>query len=579
VKRLLIVLVGCAALYAGAPGQAQARECGLPDKSPVWVDFADGSVPYWPMFARPGIVAAAANFIYPAQLRALGAQTVYWEMHLRNRVGTPGNPLDPAVVEDWADRVFYRAVASSACATPWIALNEMWGSNLATPWSPTNAQYRQNVIIFVRRLKALGAHPFLLLSTRPFTDAEAGDWWREAALYTDFVREVYFAAPQIYHAGSVLGSRTLRNSFRRGITDLTEIGIPPSKIGIFLGFHTSPDRGNRGGLKPASAWFDTIKLQVLAIKQVSREMPFESIWSWGWGEWAAGDRDPDKPAAACVYLWTRDHGLCGGPGMAGPGFDPSLTAGQLIFPGGVQCKTPSGQVRSGEISSLTGVTGDREIAYTSLFARLVLKGYVQISPAELKAAERAIVVNRFGGRGAAYRGALARAGASRSIALGVIADELRQDRIARHIRVASPSRAEIAQYQSTYSNTQARLVSATPAPSWLNHRGRGVAIDGMAPAAVFRISGGRAVTLHTREGVIHVRALSPTAPLGAFSLSSASPSIRAALGRIAQDQAFDNWLMHRESSALSSTTCRRDWLPSVGTLELTSELPFLALAS
>ena len=561
-KRLLIVLAGCAALFAVAPGQAQARECGLPSKAPVWVDFADGSVPYWPMFARPGVVAAAANFIYPAQLRALGAQTVYWEMHLRQRVGTPTNPLEPAAVEDWADRVFYRAVASSACATPWIALNEMWGSNLATPWSPTNAQYRQNVIIFVRRLKALGAHPFLLLSTRPFTDVEAGDWWREAALYTDFVREVYFAAPQLSRAGPVLASRTLRNAFRRSITDLTEIGIAPSKVGIFLGFHTSPDRGSRGGLKPASAWFNTIKLQVLAVKQVSREIPFETIWSWGWGEWVEADRDPDKPAAACVYLWTRDHGLCGGPGMAGPRFDPSLTTGQLTLPGGVQCKTPWGQVRSWEISRLTDITADREVAYTSLFARLVLKGYVQIGPADVKAAERAIVLNRFGGSGAAYRRALARAGASQSIARGVIADELRQDRIARRIRVASPSGAEIAQYQSTYSETPARLVSVKPAPS-----------------SVFRISGGRAVTLNTHEGVFHVRALSPTAPLGAFSLSAARASIRVALGRIAQDQAFDNWLMHRESGALSRTTCRRDWLPSVGTLELTSELPFLALAN
>ena len=158
--------------------------------------------PYWTMFARPGVVAAAANFIYPPQIRALGAKTVYWEMNFRQRVGVPDNPLEPVVGRDWADRVFYRAVASSACATPWIALNEMWGSNLATPWSPTNPQYRQNVIIFVKRLQALGAHPFLLLSTRPFTDGEAGDWWREVALYTDFVREIYFAAPQIYQPGA-----------------------------------------------------------------------------------------------------------------------------------------------------------------------------------------------------------------------------------------------------------------------------------------------------------------------------------------------------------------------------------------
>jgi len=215
-----------------------------------------------------------------------------------------------------------------------------------------------------QRLKELGAHPFLLLSTRPFTDGEAGDWWRQVALYTDFVREVYFAAPQIHRQGPVLGSRNLRNAFRQGVTDLTEIGVPPSKIGIFLGFHTNPGQGGREGLKPAAAWFDTIKWQVLAIKQVSRELQLATIWSWGWGEWAPGDRDPDKPAAACVYLWTRDHSLCAGPGMAGPGFEPSLTEGQLIFPYGVQCKTPWGELRSGEIAERTVADrlGDEEVA-------------------------------------------------------------------------------------------------------------------------------------------------------------------------------------------------------------------------
>jgi hypothetical protein len=579
VKRLLVLALALGAVFAVSPGQADARECGLPNKAPVWVDFADGSVPFWPEFARPGVVAAAANFIYPPQLRALGAKTVYWEMNFRQRVGTPNAPMDPVDVRDWADRVFYRAVASSACATPWIALNEMWGSNLATPWSPTNQQYRANVIIFVQRLKELGAHPFLLLSTRPFTDGEAGDWWRQVALYTDFVREVYFAAPQIHRQGPVLGSRNLRNAFRQGVTDLTEIGVPPSKIGIFLGFHTNPGQGGREGLKPAAAWFDTIKWQVLAIKQVSRELQLATIWSWGWGEWAPADRDPDKPAAACVYLWTRDHGLCAGPKMAGPKFDRSLTEGQLLLPGGTQCTVPGGRISTSQLSSIAHVTRDREIAFTSIFASLVLKNEVKVKPQELRAAERAIVRYRFGGSGGAYRGALARAGASQSIARGVIADELRQARVERNFRVKSPSGGQIASYQESYAETPARLVEAVPSPSWLGHRKRGVAIEGMAPASVFQIPGHRWVKLKTREGEFRVRAVTATAPLGAFSISDARSSIRAALMHIAQDEVFDNWLMSRENSALQWSTCRRDWLPAVGPLELSSSLPFLALAS
>jgi hypothetical protein len=579
VKRVLVVLLGAVALFAVHPGHAQARECGLPNKAPVWVDFADGSVPFWTMFARPGVVGAAANFIYPAQMRALGEKTVYWEMNLKQRVGVPANPMDPALIDDWADRVFYRAVASSDCATPWIALNEMWGSNLPTPWSPTNAQYRDNVLRFVRRLRQLGAYPFLLLNSRPFTDGEAGDWWRQVSLYANFVREVYFSAPQIYHQGAVMGSRTLRNAFRQGVTDLTSIGIPPSKIGIFLGFHTNPGQGGREHLKPATAWFDTIKWQVLAMKQVSRELPLATIWSWGWGEWAAADRDPDKPAAACVYLWTRNHGLCPGPSMAGPKFDTSLTEGQLILPAGSQCKTPWGLLGSGPLASVAHMTGDREIAYTSLFGRLVLKSAVKVKPKDLKAAERAIVRYRFGGSAGAYRGALAREGASVAIARGVIADELRQARIERNFRVKAPAGKAIASYHESYASTPARLVQVKPAPAWLGHRSRGVAIDGLAPAPVFRISGHGWTKVKTRDGVVRVRALTPTAPLGAFSLGDAWSSIRAALVQDAQDSVFDNWLMRRESAALQWTTCRKDWLPAVGPLELTTELPFLALVS
>jgi hypothetical protein len=579
VKRLFVVLLACTAFVAATPSKADARECGLPNKAPLWVDFADGSVPYWTMFARPGVVAAAANFIFPPQIRALGAKTVYWEMNFRQRVGTPTNPLQPEETREWADRIFYRAVASSACATPWIALNEMWGSNLPTPWSPTNAQYRANVLIFVKRLRELGAHPFLLLSTRPFTDGEAGAWWQEVALYTNFVREIYFNARQVHSQGAILASRNLRNAFRQGVTDLTDIGIPPSKIGIFLGFHTNPGQGGREGLKPASAWFNTIKWQVLAVKQVSREIPFATIWSWGWGEWKASDRDPDKPAAACVYLWTRNPSLCSGPAMAGPGFDRRLSVGQLNVPPGAQCTTPWGLVKSSELASIARVTGDREVAFTSLFARLVLKGHIDVSGKELRAAERAIVRFRFGGSGGAYRAALRRAGASRSIALGVIADELRQDRIERRFQVRSPTGAQVASYRESYADTPARLVEATPAPWWLGRRHRGVAIEGIAPSSVFRIPAHRSQTLKTSNGNYKVRALGPTAPLGAFALETATASIRAALVRIAQDQVFDNWLMQRETSALAATTCRRDWLPAVGPMELSSELPFLALTS
>ena len=52
----------------------------------------------------------------------------------------------------------------------------------------------------------------------------------------------------------------------------------------------------------------------------------------------AAGRDPDKPDAACVYLWARNPALCNGAQAAGPGFNTSRTQGQLRLPGGVMCR-------------------------------------------------------------------------------------------------------------------------------------------------------------------------------------------------------------------------------------------------
>ena len=82
----------------------------------------------------------------------------------------------------------------------------------------------------------------------------------------------------------------------------------------------------RNGLKPASAWFDYVKLNALAARQVARELGLPTVWSWGWATYTEKSPfDADKQAAACVYLWTRSQSACDGPAAAGPDFDTSLT--------------------------------------------------------------------------------------------------------------------------------------------------------------------------------------------------------------------------------------------------------------
>src|SRR5207248_2292514 len=146
VKKLVLIALAACAAFAAAPHRAEAGTCGISGKGTLWIDFADGSVPFWQEFARPGVIAAAANFIYPPQLRALGAKTIYWDMYLPRRVGTPLQPFDPGLVIERANRLYDVASLSSACTQPIIAENEMSGANTITPWSTTNAQYRRNLL-------------------------------------------------------------------------------------------------------------------------------------------------------------------------------------------------------------------------------------------------------------------------------------------------------------------------------------------------------------------------------------------------------------------------------------------------
>src|SRR5437660_2331451 len=232
VRRFILLLLALTAV-AALPGRARADgECApLPAKKPVWIDFADGSVPFWQEFAKPGVVAAASNLVYPAKLRSAGAQTVFWDMYLNKRIGQPSSPVDSATALAKANRLFDAAVASSACSTPYITENELFGASLPIPWSVTNTQYRANVLLYLRTLAARGGHPYLLVSSRPYTAGDAGDWWKQVAEVADIVQEVYFPAPAIYKQGPIVGNRVLRTAFRRAILSYTRIGVSISRLG------------------------------------------------------------------------------------------------------------------------------------------------------------------------------------------------------------------------------------------------------------------------------------------------------------------------------------------------------------
>jgi hypothetical protein len=420
---------------AAAASRSTVDACGLPTAAPVWIDYGEGTVgpDVRAVFARPGVVVASSGTAVPKYFRDKGAATTYFVLHLPALVGEPSDPADPASITAAADALFDKAVASTGCATPTIALNELLGSNLKTPWSASNATYRANILALMQELSQRGAHPVLFVHGDYDLSGQAADWWRQVSQAGQIVYELYYDASHVYALGTVLGNRRMRMGGRQLVADFGAIGVPPERLGIALGFYSSPTPGvaGRQGLQPREAWLRVVKWETLMAKQVAAETHLASIWSWGWAAFSADAQDPDKAAAACVYLWARDASLCDGPAAAGPAFNTSLVEGQIVLPEGVTCTLAAGHVRTDAVDALAAVTHNHHDALTAAFEQVALRSAAPVSQADVLAVEQQAVDRVFHGNRHGYLEALSRAHASLGVARAVIRDELRRRAIAK----------------------------------------------------------------------------------------------------------------------------------------------------
>jgi hypothetical protein len=510
-------------------------------------------------------------------MRAAGAATVYFDLYLKARVGEPSAPADPAGLVDKANKLFDYAANQIGCPTPTIVENELFGAGLVTPWSETNARYRQNVLTFLGALAARGAHPVLLVNSPPYTAGDAGVWWQQVAQVADIVREDYVPANAVWKKGPILGNRQLRNAYRQSIQDFTAIGIPPQRLGVMVSFSTTPGFGGRNGLQPRDAWLQVAKWQALAAQTVAAETGIGSIWSWGWAEWSAAEKDPDKLVAACVWLWARNPSLCDGPGQAGAGFDASRTEGQFRLGTDVQCTVDGRGLSNDAIQKLQLVTGERDTAYSAIYQRLIESDRVPVSSRDVLDAERAVIAQAFKGSRAAYVSALRQAHASVEVARGVLGDQLRRAKLETTFFAGRPSAKEIQTFYESYPELLVRMVQSSPSPAWLGDQSKGLALSEVAPNWLFALKTGKGGRVRTASGVFTVKALADALPLGAVPLGQAAKPIQAALRTFARGAAYDKWSISRQRFGLNDAICARDDLPQPASVDLTSYLPFLRL--
>ncbi len=572
-----LLLAAALALVTVPGGRPALRaSCGLPSSPTLWVDYAGHNAPIIP---KPGLVlAVSSGTTLPAQLRQAGAATIFFDLHLNDRVGTPSAPADPGTIQDKAAKEFAFAQQVTGCATPLIAENELFGAQTPTPWSATNAQYRANVLALLQALDALGATTAITIANPPYTGGDAADWWRQTAQAAILIRQVYFTAPgpkDLYLLGPERASRSMRRGMRGLIGRFAQIGIPASRVALELQFQSAPGQGGRNGLQPRAAWFEIVKLEALAAKQVAAETHLEGIWSWGWPAFSAAGADPDKAAAACVYLWARDQSLCDGPALAGPGFDASLTEGQIVLPAGVRCTLGAQTIRKTDVGRAAALTGDLDSAASAMLERAVLRAAEPVGSTSVLAAERAIVRDRFGGSVAGYRTALATAHVTLADARGIVADRLARELVEQRFRPQPASGADVADFLRTYAATAVRLVSVSPRAPWLGDVDEGLAVDTLAPPEVFRLATGRHATIDTIDGRFEVQALGAAMPLYALPHPDAVAVAKNVLGRFARDEVFQHWLRAQETTLLEGAVCTRDDLPAKADVDLTAFVPFL----
>jgi hypothetical protein len=349
---------------------------------------------------------------------------------------------------------------------------------------------------------------------------------------------------------------------RTRIEDLIQIGIPTSRLGMMLQFSSTPGAGGREGLQPLSKWLDVVKWEALAAKQVSAELHLASVWSWGWASFNPAGNDPDKPIVACTWLWTRDQSLCDAPALAGAQLDQSLDVGATL-PAGTVCLLGKTRLLASDVAAISRMVGDRDVAFSAGFQHAVLAAAKQVASTDVLAAERTVILDRFGGSRAAYLQALARARTTVGLARTILADELRRQAVEATLPVAAPTAGELQDWYASHAATRARAVRVGTRTTVV-----------LAPAdRVFALPAGKTATI----GGVKLTALGEAAPLGAFPLTLAAPAVRAALVSELKDAAFGTWERRRENQSLNDLACTHDALPQPATIDLTDWVPFLGL--
>ena len=150
-------------------------------------------------------------------------------------------------------------------------------------------------------------------------------------------------------------------------------------------------------------------------------------------------------------------------------------------------------------------------------------------------------------------------------------------KIARGLRVAPISTADVKAYVKAHAGTRTRLVETTRPVTGLVGRKQGVAVPGLAPPAVLTAPPGTTVLVHAADGPVKVHVLGSKLRLPLQPLRQARLAARALILSEERRSALNEWLAGAEQAAVDTALCQGDDVPVTGRSKLLARWPQLRL--
>ena len=297
---------------------------------------------------------------------------------------------------------------------------------------------------------------------------------------SDLVLENYANANLIWRDGAVDGSRRLRERHRAVRLEAARGRHPADSD---RDHDRVPDgRRERAGVRGSSrgrAGSSVAKWQALAVRSRSRRAEARARLVLGLG---AARRALERPGqdlrSVRLALGSRREPVRRAGASSDASSTPTTQTGQLNLPAGTRCVYGSTPLTASSVAALAKVTHDRELALTTpCRARDRAGTRARVARRRRSRSRGASSRTRFGGSTSAYRAALGDAGASLTVARGIIGDELRARDIVGSARAVAVSSGDVARFRATFAPVRRARARRVPGAELASRRARSRARD------------------------------------------------------------------------------------------------------